>query len=247
MADYLEIEQKFDVDEGFVRPDFGGLAGVTAAAPVTFHLAATYFDTADERLAASKITLRRRTGGADQGWHLKLPAGQDTRRELHAPLGEQGDDTVPEQLAARVAAVTEGLPLTPIAQLDTERTVVTLTSPGGTVVAEIADDVVTARRLGGSAPDGTAPDEAAPDEAAQGEAAPDGTAPDEAAPGGTAPGGTAPDEAAPGRALRWREIEVEVPVAAPELQRAAAGLLRAAGARPGGHSSKLARVLSETG
>jgi inorganic triphosphatase YgiF len=199
VTDHLEIEQKFDVDEGFVRPDFGGLAGVTAAEPVTFHLAATYFDTADERLAANKITLRRRTGGTDQGWHLKLPAGLDTRRELHAPLGEQGDDTVvPEQLAARVAAVTEGLPLTPIAQLDTERTVVTLTGPDETVVAEIADDVVTARRLSGSSH------------------------------------------------LRWREIEVEVPVAAPELQRAAAGLLREAGARPAGHGSKLARVLSET-
>lgn len=207
MAEHLEIEEKFDVDEGFVRPDFGVLAGVTAAGPVTFHLAATYFDTADERLAGSKITLRRRTGGADQGWHLKLPAGQDTRRELRAPLGEQGDDTVPEELAAQVAAVTEGRPLTPIAQLDTERTVVTLTGPDGTVVAEIADDVVTARRLSGSAPAGAA---------------------------------------GAGRTLRWREVEVEVPVAAPELQRAAAGLLREAGARAAGHGSKLARVLSET-
>jgi inorganic triphosphatase YgiF len=208
VADHLEIEQKFDVDDGFVRPDFGGLAGVRAAEPVTFHLAATYFDTTDQRLAANKITLRRRTGGTDQGWHLKLPAGLDTRRELQAPLGEplgeQGEDTVPAQFAARVAAVTEGLPLTPIAQLDTERTVVTLAGPDGTVVAEIADDVVTARRLGSSAP-----------EAAR-------------------------------VPLRWREIEVEVPVAAPDLQRAAAGLLRAAGARPGGHGSKLARVLSET-
>jgi hypothetical protein len=204
VTEYLEIEQKFDVDEGFVRPDFGGLAGVTAAGPVTFRLAATYFDTADQRLAGSKITLRRRTGGNDQGWHLKLPAGQDTRRELRAPLGERGDDTVPEELAAQVAAVTAGRPLTPIAQLDTERTVLTLTGSDGTVVAEIADDVVTARRLSGS---------------------------------GSLAGAPAP--------LRWREVEVEVPVAAPDLQRAAAGLLRAAGARPAGHGSKLARVLSE--
>jgi inorganic triphosphatase YgiF len=216
VADHLEIEQKFDVDEEFVRPDFGGLAGVAAAEPVTYHLAATYFDTPRMRLAASKITLRRRTGGADAGWHLKLPAGQDARRELHEPLREQGDDavpedtvpddtvpddTVPQRLAAQVAAVTEGQPLTPIAQLDTERTVVTLTDGDGTVVAEIADDVVTARRLGG---------------------------------------------AGPGGPVRWREIEVEVPVAAPELQRAAADLLREAGARPGGFGSKLARVLSET-
>jgi inorganic triphosphatase YgiF len=199
VADHLEIEQKFDVDEGFARPDFGGrLAGVAAAEPVTYHLAATYFDTPEQLLAASKITLRRRTGGADQGWHLKLPAGQGARRELQAPLGD--DDTVPERLAAQVEAVTKGQPLTPIAQLDTERTVVTLTDGNGTVVAEVADDVVTARRLRDCDPS----------------------------------------------PLRWREIEVEVPVAAPELQRAAADLLREAGARPAGHGSKLARVLSET-
>jgi inorganic triphosphatase YgiF len=200
VADHLEIEQKFDVDEDFARPDFGaGLDGVTAADPVTYHLAATYFDTPDERLAANKITLRRRTGGPDAGWHLKLPEAQDARRELQEPLGANGHDTVPERFAARVAAVTQGQPLTPIAQLDTERTVVTLTGTDGRVVAEVADDVVTARRLRGSA------------------------------------SGLAPQ--------RWREIEVEVPVAAPALQRAAAGLLREAGARPAGHASKLARVL----
>ena len=66
MPDHLEIEQKFDVDEDFKRPDFGALAaavpgGATEDAPVTYQLAATYFDTPDERLAANKITLRRRT------------------------------------------------------------------------------------------------------------------------------------------------------------------------------------------
>ena len=75
MADYLEIEQKFDVDEDFERPDFGALRDVlredvTAGTPVRYQLAATYYDTQDERLLASKITLRRRTGGTDEGWHL---------------------------------------------------------------------------------------------------------------------------------------------------------------------------------
>ncbi len=202
--DHLEIEQKFDVDEGFTRPDFGAPgalpAGLVAAAPVRHHLSATYFDTPDERLAASKITLRRRTGGTDEGWHMKLPAGQDTRRELQVPLSDGQE--VPERLAATVAEITAGRPLAPIAVLDTERTVVTVTGPDGRVVAEIADDTVTARRLTGGADGDT---------------------------------GGAP--------LRWREIEVEVPAADPELQRAAAGLLRAAGARPAAHGSKLARVL----
>ena len=86
MTEHLEIEQKFDVDTGFERPSFDGLDGVSAAEPVLHQLSATYFDTADGRLAASKITLRRRTGGTDEGWHLKLPAGAGARREVHAPL-----------------------------------------------------------------------------------------------------------------------------------------------------------------
>jgi hypothetical protein len=44
--------------------------------------------------------------------------------------------------------------------------------------------------------------------------------------------------------VRWREIEIEVPAPWPRLQAAAADLLRAAGARPSGHASKLAHVLS---
>jgi inorganic triphosphatase YgiF len=146
MSEFVEIEQKFDVDTGFERPSFGGLAGVSAAEPVLYHLSATYFDTADGRLAASKITLRRRTGGTDEGWHLKLPAGSGARREVHEPLGSSEQD-VPEALAGRVAKVTEGAPLAPIAILNTERTVVTLTGSGDRVVAEVADDTVTARRL----------------------------------------------------------------------------------------------------
>jgi inorganic triphosphatase YgiF len=201
MSEHLEIEQKFDVDPGFERPSFAGVAGVTAAEPVLHHLSATYFDTADQRLAASKITLRRRSGGTDEGWHLKLPADAGARREVHAPLGT-AEREVPGELTARVAEVIGGQPLAPIATLDTERTVVTLHAGDGRVVAEVADDLVTARRLRA--------------------------------------------DADADRTLRWREIEVEVPVADPALQRAAADLLLAAGARPAGHGSKLARVLDES-
>jgi inorganic triphosphatase YgiF len=204
VADHLEIERKFDVDPGFQRPDFAGvIAGVTAAAPVVYHLSATYFDTADGRLAANKITLRRRTGGEDEGWHLKLPGGlpsaeaYSSRLEVQLPLAAGGERDVPAAHASRVAGVTGGLPLAPIATLDTERTVVTLTGAGGALLAEIADDRVTASRV-----------------------------------------------PATGEPLRWREVEVEVPSESPELQRAVADRLFAAGARPAGHGSKLARLLS---
>ncbi|HEY1699553.1 MAG TPA: CYTH domain-containing protein [Trebonia sp.] len=144
MAEHLEIEQKFEVGADFTRPDFGGVAdGVTVADPVIHHLSATYYDTTDTRLAAARITLRRRTGGTDAGWHLKLPGGgADARREVHAPLS----DELPDSLAARVAEVTGGAPVVPVASIVTERTVIALTVRDQ-AVAEVADDLVTARRL----------------------------------------------------------------------------------------------------
>ncbi|MBV9379411.1 MAG: CYTH domain-containing protein [Streptosporangiaceae bacterium] len=152
MSDYLEIERKFDVDPGFGLPDLGSVPGIAdAARPERYHLVATYFDTPDQRLAAHKITLRRRTGGSDEGWHLKLPAsqaGRDARQEVRAPLADGSADgtRIPASLAARVAGITAGAPVVPIAVLVTERTVHTLTGTSGEVAAEVADDVVTGER-----------------------------------------------------------------------------------------------------
>ena len=58
-------------------------------------MSATYFDTEDLDLNRHKITLRRRVGGDDEGWHLKLPVRKDTRQELHAPLDEGDTGSVP--------------------------------------------------------------------------------------------------------------------------------------------------------
>jgi hypothetical protein len=141
----LEIEQKYEVDPDFTMPDLGGLGGAGTAAPETQLLVARYYDTGDLRLAAAGVTLRRRTGGPDAAWHLKLPAGVDTRREVHAPLGS-GADGVPSGLAELVAAWTEGRPLRPVATLETSRTVWRITGHGSEVLAEVADDVVNGHR-----------------------------------------------------------------------------------------------------
>jgi inorganic triphosphatase YgiF len=157
MADHLEIEQKFDVEAGFTLPDLSAVPGCEAvSAAETHHLSATYYDTPGNRLAASKITLRRRTGGTDEGWHLKLPSdmlpsGAQARREIHAPLAPGPEGQVPAQLADLVAAVTAGLPLAPIASLVTQRTVRMLLHGTRDVLAEVADDEVTARREGSAA------------------------------------------------------------------------------------------------
>jgi inorganic triphosphatase YgiF len=145
VTEHLEIESKFDVDPGFVVPDLSGVAdGSGVTEPEVRLLAAHYFDTSDLRLIAAKVTFRRRTGGPDEGWHLKLPAGAGRRREMQAPLGE-GDTAVPPQLASMVSEWAGDEPLRLVAVLETRRTVRNLTAAGGETLAEVADDLVTGR------------------------------------------------------------------------------------------------------
>jgi CHAD domain-containing protein len=140
---HLEVEAKYDVDEGFVVPDLSGLPGVTSVdAPVEHDLEAVYFDTADLRLLRARVTMRRRTGGPDAGWHLKLPAGT-ARRELHAPLG-RAVTKPPSALLGPVAGIARGEVPRPVATLHTRRVVTSLRGADGEVLAEVADDTVTA-------------------------------------------------------------------------------------------------------
>ena len=149
-TEHVETELKFEVGLDFLLPDLGAVAdGVAVSAPEVYHLVASYFDTADLRLAKARITLRRRTGGSDAGWHLKLPVTAGTRRELQLPLGDEAA-TVPAQLMSQVAACVRDEPLQVVAVLETRRTVRRLTGPGGEILAELADDVVSGRVPGPS-------------------------------------------------------------------------------------------------
>lgn len=149
-GDHLETEQKYDAGADFALPELGGLPGLSGRRPPSrrHYLSATYFDTEDFDLNQNRITLRRRVGGTDEGWHLKLPVRKDTRQELHAPLDDGPDGVVPARLATRVQDITAGRRLRPIAILDTERTVVTLTGKSGEPLVEVADDRVTATQFG---------------------------------------------------------------------------------------------------
>ncbi len=148
-ARYTEIERKFAVTENTVSPSFEGLSAIAEVARTgTQQLDAVYFDTPDRDLAAHRITLRRRTGGPDAGWHLKLPAGVDTRTEVRAPLGT-ATDTVPEDLRDIVLAIVRDRPLSPVARISTQRSVEVLHGDDGTALAEFCDDRVTASAIGG--------------------------------------------------------------------------------------------------
>src|SRR4029077_17148110 len=142
-----EVERKFEVVESTVSPSFEGLSSVSRAerSPPQ-QLDAVYFDTPGHHLAVRHVTLRRRTGGNDAGWHLKLPAGPDARTEVRAPLGDASDaDAVPEELLDVVLAIVRDRPVGPVARITTSRAVDVLYGHDGRPLAEFCDDQVTAQ------------------------------------------------------------------------------------------------------
>ncbi|WP_148613272.1 CYTH and CHAD domain-containing protein [Nocardioides rubriscoriae] len=195
MSEHHEVERAYAVGPDDVLPDLGALRGVASVTePRTATLVATYLDTDDLSLLRAGVTLRRRTGGDDEGWHLKVPAG-DGRDEVHRPLGTEG---VPADLARLVLGWTRGRVLGPVALIETVRTTTQLRDDTGAVLAEVADDVVV-----GTPADGR-------------------------------------------EALAWRELEVELVGAGPDLLDAADDLLAAASdIHPRTEQRKIGTVLAE--
>lgn len=146
--DMREIERKYDVDESTTIPDLRSLAGVARVDPPEVNeLEAVYFDTETLALAGEHITLRRRTGGDDAGWHLKLPIAADERSELHEPL-ESDPQRIPDRFRRLVAVHVRGHALLPVVRLRNHRIVVRLRADDDRILALFCDDVVNSERLG---------------------------------------------------------------------------------------------------
>ncbi|GFH34104.1 CYTH and CHAD domain-containing protein [Streptomyces pacificus] len=140
-----EIERKYEATPGTGIPDLTGAAGIAdAVAKGVRELEADYYDTPGLRLAADGITLRRRTGGTDEGWHLKFPVTTGIREEIHAPLAEG----VPRTLAGLVRSRTRAAPLTAVVRIRTSREMHHLVDEHGRLLAELSRDTVHAERLG---------------------------------------------------------------------------------------------------
>jgi len=143
-----ETETKYDAPAGAGLPHLDRLPQVAAVSgPEQQRLEADYHDTDDLRLLRAGITLRQRSGGDDPGWHLKLPLGHGTRREIRRPL--DGDvPGVPAELARLVRVHTRGAPLRPVARVTTTRQRLILLDDAGESLAEVAADDVSAQTLG---------------------------------------------------------------------------------------------------
>jgi CHAD domain-containing protein len=140
MRTQREVERKYEADPEAELPELPGVV----TGPQHETLDAVYYDTADLRLIRGGLTLRRREGGEDEGWHLKVPVGEDTRDEIHIPLN--GKDTPPKQFADLTLGYTRGAELRPVARIQTERTRWEILGGKGKLRAELTDDRVTASR-----------------------------------------------------------------------------------------------------
>lgn len=196
MQSHREIERTYQPAADQPVPDLSRLPGVaTVGSGHSFELVATYFDTADLALTRAGVSIRRRTGGDDEGWHLKLPAGAG-RDEIRLPLS-RSRHSVPAALRRIVPAWTRGTDLAAVATITTSRTTYALLDSTSAVLAEFSDDHVSANTGG---PEG---------------------------------------------AQAWREWELELVAAGPELLAAADKHLGKAGVTPSELPIKIARALGD--
>ena len=115
---------------------------------------ATYWDTTDATLLRWGITMRIRTGGEDDGWHLKIPSlpalmegaadGASVRTELHL---DAGSVSPPVEFLELLSAILQGSEVVPIARVQTQRKPQTLVDSRGDAI-ELVDDLVTLHRGG---------------------------------------------------------------------------------------------------
>ncbi|WP_030684968.1 CYTH and CHAD domain-containing protein [Streptomyces globisporus] len=139
-----EIERKYEATGETSPPDLTRVPGVSEVVDrgVT-ELDAVYYDTPDLRLAADAVTLRRRTGGSDAGWHVKFPVAAGARDEIRAPLS----DTLPDELAGLLRSRVRDAEIVPAVRLRSARDVRHLLDADGALLAELSVDTVRAERL----------------------------------------------------------------------------------------------------
>ena len=134
-----EQEDKYEVEPDWVLPHLTELVPDGGRLDQEMRkLDNTYFDTPGAGLRLFGVTLRRRVGGSETGWQLKVPNGT-ARTELRSPpLGK----ALPDALAKGLEGLLAGENLDPVAAIVTTRTAYQLRNADGELVLEIADDQV---------------------------------------------------------------------------------------------------------
>ncbi len=141
----VEREAKLLAPPGLGMPNLDELIPDTRAVtrPVR-RLDATYYDTADLRLARSGITLRHRAGESGPAWTVKLPDSESASDLVRREVRFEGPpDRVPAPAAELVLASTRTLALQRVARLTTVRRPIEIRDGSGHLLAEVVDDTVS--------------------------------------------------------------------------------------------------------
>ncbi len=121
MTTHREVERKLRVHGMFDLPDLVELGVATRIeTDEPFTLDAVYHDTPTLSLFRWGITLRRRVGGHDEGWHMKLPVkGMDgsARDEMRLPLDAGQIGSVPAGFVGVIAPLLREQSLIPLVTL----------------------------------------------------------------------------------------------------------------------------------
>ena len=148
MSTYREVERKVRVDDTFdISPVLDHLGDYRARRGPAFPMHADYYDTDELTLFRWRMTLRRREGGLDQGWHLKIPVAGGAagdRDEVRLELSEH----VPARLGDIVSPLIVEKPFKAQVIVETLRTPASIVDSTGRMLAEVVDDRVTVRLPG---------------------------------------------------------------------------------------------------
>lgn len=139
--EFRETEFKFRVNPEFDLPDLTTLDfRIDPQPPLT--LDADYYDTERTTLLRWGITLRRRSGGSDDGWHAKVPilgADVTTRDEIRvSALG----GSVPTELVQILAPLLRGQDVVHRAHVTTQRRPYLISSSADEALVQLVDDHV---------------------------------------------------------------------------------------------------------
>jgi inorganic triphosphatase YgiF len=141
---HREVEFKFRVPTDFdltaiLRGDFA------ATEEPTRHMTATYFDTTAASLLRWGITMRHRTGGSDDGWHLKIPMFNETsergatkRNELHST---DTAESPPAVFMSAIAILLRDADVVPLARVETVRRPFIVAGVSGDSLEVVSDHV----------------------------------------------------------------------------------------------------------
>jgi inorganic triphosphatase YgiF len=142
---HVEREVKLDAHPDLVLPDLAAeIPGTSVRRRDPVELDATYYDTADLRLLAEGVTVRRRTGEGTR-WTVKIPAQETDSGALARREVDVMDESIepPDDVRRLVATWLGGDDLVAVARLLSSRARLSLCPAGSDrAVAEVDDDLV---------------------------------------------------------------------------------------------------------